>query len=180
MKDAKWSSQYPDLVDSEYSWFIPNEYTDNPSQLWLDWLLDAGSLTSRLKHLSKGCFDVLVLDESWCQADSDQVEQFKLRSEEQVWSRRVVLKGFGEPWIVAHTSIPASSLEGPLAKVLNLSEQPLGELLFTEPSMVRGAIYICRTKTGWGRRSQFFLFNRPMIVAEYFLDDFINKVHAGT
>lgn len=178
MHNISWSQAYPDLIDTDYKWFIPNEYTENPSQLWLDWLLDGGSLTSRLKHLSKGVFDVQVLDESWSQADSDQIKQFKLKPDERVWSRRVVLKGMGRPWVVAHTSISEQSMAGRLSSVLSLNDQPLGELLFSEPSMVRGAIYICRTQTGWGRRSTFFLYNQPLVVAEYFLNDFINRVNA--
>lgn len=175
MNTTTWKTRYPDLDDAGFSWFLPNENTNNPPDLWLDWLLDPGSLTSRLRHLSKGDFQVEVLEENWAQPDQGQLDMFNL-PEEEIWSRRVLLRGFRQPWVVAHTSIPKSSMDSPLKKVLDLNEKPLGELLFIEKDMSRGPIYICKTKTGWGRRSKFFLYQQPLVVAEYFLESFIKTV----
>jgi chorismate--pyruvate lyase len=54
--------------------------------------------------------------------------------------------------------------------VLELNEKPLGEYLFSHPDLIRSSIDITPTAgDSWGRRSLFYLFEKPIMVAEFFL-----------
>lgn len=91
-------------------------------------------------------------------------------SDHKFWSRKVVLVGNNTPWVLAHTLIPEFSLTGPLKRVLELNEKPLGEYLFSHPDLIRSGIDITPTADNtWGRRSLFYLFEKPIMVAEFFL-----------
>ena len=174
-----WQHRYPDLCDDEFKWYLADSTQQDCriTDIWLDWLTDSGSLTRRLRQLSEDSFSVEVLEEIWIVPTKDQLKTLGL-SENQVkrlWSRRVVLKGMNQPWVVAHTLIPDTAFHSPLQRILELRNQPLGELLFTEPGMQRSPIEICRTQTGWGRRSIFTLYNQPLLVAEYLLPALIKQ-----
>ena len=101
--------------------------------------------------------------------------------------REVVLYGNAQPWVFARSILPLSTLTGRLRKLRQLSNQPLGELLFKDPSMCREPVQYARFDAGnnllpqstvsmdqvsWGRRSVFRLDNKPLLVAEVFLPDF--------
>ena len=127
------------------------------------WLFDDGSLTRKLIALSKDQFEVQVLQ------------------------RDVVLKGRGRPWIFARSILPMTTMTGRLAGLRNLSNQPLGELLFQDPSMTREPLETAYLPARvlsvpaplaagddrlWARRSVFFLDQKPLLVTEVFLSEF--------
>ncbi len=161
--------RFPDLNDRSYRW-LPQSclYTVSDTR-WKSWINDQGSLTERLCKLSKDNFHVEVLNEGWIAGHRLGTQTCGGKTNEPYWSRKVVLWGNNQPWVVAHSLVPASSLRSPLGIIKTLKNKPLGALLFTTPGMKRGEIEFTRTHTGWGRRSQFYLFNRPLLVAEYFL-----------
>lgn len=77
---------------------------------------------------------------------------------------------------MAHTLVPKHSLFSPLKEVLELNTRPLGEYLFSHPDLVRTGMEISPYRSGiWGRRSLFFLFNKPIMVAEFFLPQLIAR-----
>ena len=93
--------------------------------------------------------------------------------------REVLLYGAGQPWIYARSIMPLKTLTGRLKKLAQLNNQPLGELLFKDPTMRRETVQfahfdpISSSETSvWGRRSVFRLDNKPLLVAEVFLPDF--------
>lgn len=92
-----------------------------------------------------------------------------------MWSRKVVLLGRGQPWVTAHTLVPASSLRGSLRRLRYLDEQPLGQFLFRQPSLRRGQLELAPTGEGWGRRSLFYVEGKPLLVAEFFLPALIGR-----
>lgn len=170
-----WKAEFPDLMDEDYCWTLPQDATQLPSNLWLDWMLDSGSLTKRLQRLSQGTFNLGVLEECWQAARPKQVAALGVSSAEHLWSRRVVLRGGDVSWVVAHSyiagelSVQAAAKATSIEAILALGDRPLGALLFEHPAMKRGPIEICKTRTGWGRRSRFTLDGTPLVVAEYFL-----------
>lgn len=98
-----------------------------------------------------------------------------LAAEHRFWSRKVALVGGNTPWVLAHTLIPEFSLSGPLGRVLELNEKPLGEYLFSHPGLIRSGIDITPLAGGaWGRRSLFYLFEKPIMVAEFFLPSILD------
>ena len=64
------------------------------------------------------------------------------------------------------------TLSGPARALTHLGTKPLGAVLFNHPGVRRGPISVCLIERGiWGRQSVFFLYNKPLLVSEYFLED---------
>lgn len=162
----------PDISDLNFDWHSEGEHRSPPSAAWRRWLFDSGSLTKLLIQKSGGDFRVEVRDEEWLLHPMPAVRSCfgPLAASHRFWSRKVVLVGNNTPWVLAHTLIPEFSLTGPLKRVLELNEKPLGEYLFSHPNLIRSGIDITPMEdNSWGRRSLFYLFEKPIMVAEFFL-----------
>lgn len=137
------------------------------------WLLDPGSLTQRLMQTSRGDFRVERLHEGWGRATLSEARVLGISPRQKVWVREVHLLGCGEPWVFARSLIPFSTLRGRQRRLRNLGNTPLGAVLFQDTSMRRGPIETARVQyrnqSTWGRRSVFYLENRPLLVNEVFL-----------
>lgn len=166
------------LQSDQWRWQSLTEGDASIPSLALSWLGDSGSLTARLKSLSRNQFSVEVDHEEW-------VDQLPLSTralfgpvseDHRVWSRQVKLVGQGQTWVCAHTLLPEHSLASPLSEILRLQNKPLGEYLFNHPDLLRSAIDVtpCGADT-WGRRSVFFLFGKPIVVGEFFLPELLRK-----
>lgn len=125
---------------------------------------------------SNNRFRVELIAEEWI-----QIEQASLRSqfgpvnaEHRFWSRQVVLIGNDTPWVMAHTLMPEHSLCSPLKQVRELNTKPLGEYLFSHPDLIRSGLDIAAYGLDtWARRSLFYLFRKPVMVAEFFLPEIL-------
>ena len=162
----------PDISDSQFKWRSESECFSQLSDTWKNWLLDSGSLTQLLVEKSRGNFRVEVQSEGWTIVPQPAVRSRfgPLAAGHRVWSRKVVLLGNDIPWVLAHTLIPEVSLMSPLQRVLELNEKPLGEYLFCHPDLLRSGMDITHfAGSSWGRRSLFYLFKKPVMVAEFFL-----------
>ena len=169
------------LATASQHWALPDDPRVAEAIPFHPWLLDPHSLTARLQTLSRDNFAVSVVDESWQDVTQPELlERFGRKEEEngraQFWSRKVVLTGCDEPWVVAHTLVPR--VEGPssecglgaLGEILSLGSRPLGEWLFAQADMTRSPIELCRVdKHTWGRRSVFFTAAGTVMVIELFL-----------
>jgi len=159
-------------------WKAQHQLDAVPSLNCSQWLLDSGSLTARLKVLCAGGFSVEVIDELWTSLPD---REFRLRfgpiaPDHPFWSRRVILSGNGEPWVLAHTLIPEHALGDDLGQLVRLGEKPLGEYLFNQAGLTRSDIEINKIdEQSWGRRSWFFLNSKPILVTEYFLPSLLLK-----
>lgn len=154
-----------------------------------DWLFDAGSLTRRLRSACSGHFRVQVLRQGWSRPSRDEARLLKLRLDAWAWTREVQLLCNAQPWVFARTLIPAVTLRGRGRRLTRLGTRPLGEVLFTDPSVRRGPVKVARIGAGqplhqhafgrlvespatiWGRRSVFWIDGRPLLVCEIFLPD---------
>ncbi len=154
-----------------------------------DWLLDRGSLTSRLVKASGGEFRVRLLRQGWGRPLYSESQLLHMRRAEAALVREVELLGHGVPWVFARTLIPASSLGGAARRLANLGSKPLGAVLFSDPSMRRGPIQVARLQPRhplfvaatnslkqkpaelWGRRTLFYLAGKPLLVNEIFLPE---------
>lgn len=165
-------SVVPDISDSSLDWHSKGERQSHPSGAWQRWLFDSSSLTKLLIRKSAGNFRVEVRGEEWLLLPDSTVRACfgPLAAGHRFWSRKVVLVGNNTPWVLAHTLIPEFSLTGPLKRVLELNEKPLGEYLFSHPDLIRSGIELTPfAGNSWGRRSLFYLFEKPIMVAEFFL-----------
>lgn len=142
-----------------------------------NWLLDTGSLTQALRKKSDGDFSVRVLAEEWREFPRLGGEGLfgPVAKSHRYWSRQVVLLGRGIPWVSAHTLLPEHSLHSELKQVMELADRPLGEFLFSHPQLRRNRVQYSAVAEGcWGRRSLFYLFGKPILVAEFFLPSLID------
>ena len=175
-------------MHQEPSWRSLLSHSDRsvPKQ-WRDWLLDTGSLTQRLIDASDNKLSVQILNQRIDIPRFTEQRALKLPSKRLTLIREVVLLANSTPWVYARSIIPLTTLTGRLRKLRHLDNQPLGALLFRDPTMTRETVEVaCHTKTNaklpaalgdiqkslWGRRSVFRLDAKPLLVSEIFLPDF--------
>ena len=168
----------PDISDPSLLWQPIDQSGLDKSDLLYAWLSDTGSLTKRLKQASEDNFELDLVSEQWQSELPNEVRSLfgPVSLSHKFWSRKVCLKGRGEPWVKAHTLIPEHSLLSPLKTVMELNAQPLGEYLFNHPQLLRSGLDVTLLgRDTWGRRSLFYLFGKPILVAEFFLPALLEK-----
>ena len=176
-------------------WNLPsNDNLSGLSEILKDWLLDEGSLTARLKSHSLD-FKVHVIGEEK-QFCSEAEACAVINTGEPILVREVILYCDDVPQVFARSLLPLKSLTGNTEALAHLGEQPLGQVLFNNPSLQRQGLelssFAANSSVGllaksllnqteaeqnvknkvndlWGRRSIFILENKPLIVAEVFL-----------
>lgn len=160
---------------------------EQPPQKLLFWLQDTASLTQRLRDLSRGVFRVAVVAQGWQRPLRSERWALGISDHRLALVRQVVLLCHDRPTVFARTIIPATTLSGKERLLARLGTKPLGERLFADKSMVRGAVEVAvvsahhrlfcaaglpqarPAKRIWGRRSLFYLANKPLLVSEFFL-----------
>ena len=163
---------------------------DSPPRDLSDWLFNQDSLTKRLVAASAGEFQVQVLAQGFARPRPSEQRALNLPERQVALIRTVLLLGCGQPWVFARSIIPLTTLRGPYRFLRHLGSQPLGELLFSDPTMRRGDFELLRCKADelddtasalpvpgpdeilWGRRSVFYLNHKPLLVGEIFLPGF--------
>lgn len=162
-----------------------HELNNSIRETILDWLLEPSSLTARLKNLcSEFRVEVLGQQISTC---SELEANDDITVGEEVLVREVLLFCDNKPQVFARSLLPLKSLTGEEKKLAELGEQPLGQVIFNQPNLIRKGIEIgkftcpsslsnlisqldlCEQEPLWGRRSVFVLKNKPIMVAEVFL-----------
>jgi chorismate--pyruvate lyase len=153
---------------------------------WRDWLEDSGSLTRRLQDLCAG-FNVQLLASSRARPQLNEARAMGLRANHYAMVRHVYLRCANMPIVFARTVIPDSTLTGAERRLAHLGNKPLGAVLFADPHMQRSEVEMARLTAGhslfeiatsglpkkpshiWGRRSLFWLSDKPLLVNEIFL-----------
>lgn len=131
-----------------------------------------------------------VLSQMQAMPRLDEAQALAMQPREMAVIRQVLLMCGRQPWVFARTVIPVSSLRGKLQQLTCLGTRPLGEVLFADPGMRRGMVELAEILPGqavfaaatthtrhqpvsiWGRRSVFWLSDKPLLVSEVFLPDF--------
>jgi chorismate--pyruvate lyase len=160
----------------------------------LDWLLDKASLTKRLQSVCQGRFSVRVLSQGWERPMLNEAQALGIDPRRSALVRQVELLCDNTPWVCARTIIPRSTLSGPLRKLAHLKSQSLGAILFASPTMQRGEVEVSNISSSskthrliaqrgaklpeslWGRRSVFRVYDKPLLVCEFFLPA-MKKLH---
>ena len=130
-------------------------------QLWLD---DSTSLTAKLKQQFPD-FSVRVLSQQ--QATPHAHEVSAINTAKTCAVREVELLGKGEVVVFARSVIPVSD---DTKEILKIGSKPLGEVLFNNPNIERGAMQITQIGNIWGRRSTFTIGKTPLLVSEFFME----------
>lgn len=138
------------------------------SASWLDWLLLEDSMTKRFEQY---CTQVTVriVREGFISHDDSLPEAGLLPSDARYWLREIILCGDEDPWLLARTVVPESTLEGPELALQQLGSTPLGRYLFSSSSLTRDYIQVGRSEALWGRRSRLRLSGKPLLLTELFL-----------
>lgn len=177
----------------------PNKYPNR--DIWFDcrrfnqsqlpsyirtWILDMGSLTERLINTSNHNFEVQVLSQGWSRPRRNESQLLGLEPREMALVRETALLCHGVPWVFARSIIPLPILSGRLRYLRKYKNKPLGHLLFRDPYLHRSPYQLAAIDPGelpncldlveaptlWGRRSCFFLKDKPLLVSEIFLPSF--------
>ena len=149
----------------------------------LDWLFDSSSLTARLQRRCPGKFRVELISQKIEKPRLDEISILKLHHGDSALVRQVRLICADTSVVYARTVIPLSTLSGKERSYANLGNRPLGAMLFADRSMRRGQVMVSRLNesdalykhTGvaegeiWGRRSVFYVSEKPLLVSEYYL-----------
>ena len=153
---------------------------------WIFWLKEAQSLTQHLKALSDGNFAVKLLSHERGRPFRDERHKLDLGEWRYALIRQVLLLCHGEAVVFARTVIPFNSLSGKHRLLARLGTRPLGELLFSDKTMRRDEVEVAEFPVThpifrsssidaqgagaiWGRRSLFYLAEKPLLVSEFFL-----------
>ncbi len=157
-----------------------------PAEL-ISWLTDSGSLTQRLRAHNKNDFSVQILSTHWMKPLPDECLSLDIPLTEMAYQREVRLMNGERANVYARTVIPLNTFQAMKQRFNSLGNRPLGDLLFTDPSVKRGSIQIACLKPGqwlyemalleesfrpeclWGRRSHFYISDKQILVNEIFL-----------
>lgn len=155
-----------------------------------DWLTHRGSLTARLRDAFPS-LRVRVLRQQMLRAHADEARLLGLRADELAWVREVVLCAGEMPLVFAHSVLPRANVRGAWNLFAGLGARPLGEVLFTDPGISRGALHYRKLDSRhplnlaasralgralpalWARRSLFVRKQRGLLVTEVFLPDLL-------
>ena len=148
------------------------------------WLFDHNSLTKKLESQFND-FYIEVKQQVNIKPNTQLSPLFS--KEVKVLVREVFLHCEQKPVVLAQTEIPFSTLTEQQSELAEIGEQSLGNILFQDPSMLRGQIEVTEFKKGsffhqlatdlnqpvehslWARRSLFYINNKPLLVTELFL-----------
>ncbi len=141
-------------------------------------------MTARLKrHCAH--FEVLRLSESWY--NNEQHQLIRLLDDGMLFGREVLLCCDESPAVYAWTLIPETTIQATGHPLMQLADQPLGELLFKGskarrerlqlatfaqhelPPKVLRHIKLQSSEPLWGRRSMLYYQQHPLLVHELFL-----------
>ena len=153
------------------------------------WLFDSTSLTARLVAACSGKFRVEVISQGWQRPMLNEEQCLKIPANRHALVRQVYLYCDDTPWVFARTVIPHTTLRGKEKHLAHLQNKPLGAVLFADPTMRRSEVEVAEIKHGqrlyhtatarlnsepgsiWGRRSVFYLHDKPLLVSEIFLPE---------
>jgi chorismate--pyruvate lyase len=158
-----------------------------------DWLIGTDSLTRRLQDECGPRFGVALRGQRWQRPLPGERAVLALPDRAYALVRHVHLLCAGQALVFGRTVMPATTLRGARRRYASLGSRPLGAVLFSDASVVRGAIEVARIAPGgdlhaaafagldggpsgagpreeiWGRRSVFFVEGYPLLVSELFL-----------
>lgn len=157
------------------------------SEHLLTWLLEPSSLTAKLKQHCQS-FRVEVLGQKVESCDELEANEV-IQAGDKVLVREVILYCDDVPQVFARSLLPLSTLTDNEQQLAELGSQPLGQVLFNNPSLERKNLEVAcfdhnssvaklvntLSSNGdginqmWGRRSLFFIHQKPLMVAEIFL-----------
>lgn len=158
-------------------------------------LFDAGSLIKHLEKFSPEKISLSLEAQSWKKPYPDESKILNLRNGGYGFLRETFLTCNAKPWVYARTIIPPRTLLIS-RRLAYWGNKPLGFYLFADKLTYRGKIEIAKLKTStipyptlynlaieednilWGRRSIFYIKEKPLLLTEIFLPEAIKCIHS--
>lgn len=136
----------------------------------LSWLNESGSITSRIKSFSK--FKLKLLRDGPGKVDEIE-DDLIIANYEENNIREVVLYSNEKPLIYAKSIIPIETINLGLGVLGNLKENPLGDILFSDPKIKKKYMLFARFESNkkifFGRKGIYSVKGYPFSVCEIFL-----------
>ena len=157
------------------------------------WLQRPGALTGGLRQL--GRLDLRVIREYGCGAPADEATSLQLPTRAPVWVREIVMAIDGTDVVAARSLTPLAASHSVWQGIRRLMARPLADMLYHDRTITRSPFAICRLRSPvalqaalrlqdpvqaarndlLARRSVFWRYGQPLMVAECFLPAFWTK-----
>jgi len=150
----------------------------------VDWLLEQGSLTARIKNTFSEPFSVSVKAQGWAKPFLSDAQCLNQRPQVYGLVREVLLNIAGKPVVFARTTLPRNVAHD-LQDLTHLGTKPLGEVIFSYPDLQRVGLDLAKIDTRqlnpsmqehlaghsviWARRNTYQINKRVFLVSEFFL-----------
>ncbi len=132
------------------------------------WLSYKPSLTKRLREFTDNKITLHLIHEDWEVIDNNPS-----------WIRKIQWRLHNSCWIEANLQIPKTSINAETQCLLNTHKRPIGEQLFTEPSLQRSEFeffQILNYPNTWIRQSIFHFKQQPLTLKETFFPPFFKAI----
>ena len=152
------------------SWMSETKSLEVQNKEILSWLNESGSITSRIKSFSD--FKLKLLRDSPGEVDA-AVDDLIISNYKENNIREVLLYSDEEPLIYAKSIIPLETIRLGLDVLGNLKENPLGDILFSNPEIKKEYMLFSKfelnKKIFYGRKGIYTVRGFPFSVCEIFL-----------
>lgn len=157
---------------------------------------EKGSFTMHLAKYCKGKLRLELIKQSWQKPLIHEARQLKLRNGEYALVREIYFMCDDVPWVYARSIIPRKTLHGAQRRIVYLGTRSLGSYLFSLKTSYRDKMEIAKIPDNnklfslalknqggsseflWGRRSLFYIKEKPLLVNEIFLPGGIECINS--
>lgn len=152
------------------SWMSETKSLEVQNKEILSWLNESGSITSRIKSFSD--FKLKLLRDGPGEVDAAD-DDLIISNYKENNIREVLLYSDEEPLIYAKSIIPLETIRLGLGVLGNLKENPLGDILFSNPEIKKEYMLFSKfelnKKIFYGRKGIYTVRGFPFSVCEIFL-----------
>ena len=152
------------------SWISEIESLEVRNKEILSWLNETGSITSRIKSFSN--FRLKLLRDGPGEVDASE-DDLIISNYKENNIREVLLYSNEEPLIYAKSIIPLETIRLGLDVLGNLKENPLGDILFSNPEIKKEYVLFSKFESNkkifYGRKGIYTVRGFPFSVCEIFL-----------
>ena len=152
------------------SWMSDTKSLEVKNKEILSWLNEPGSITSRIKSSSN--FRLKLLRDGPGQVDAAE-DDLIITNYKENNIREVVLFSDEEPFIYAKSILPLETIRLGLGALGNLKENPLGDILFSNPEIKKKYMLFAKFESNkrifYGRKGIYTVKDYPFSVCEIFL-----------
>ena len=152
------------------SWMSETKSLEVKNKEILSWLNESGSITSRIKSFSD--FKLKLLRDGPGEVDASE-DDLIISNYKENNIREVLLYSDEEPLIYAKSIIPLETIRLGLGVLGNLKENPLGDILFSNPEIKKKHMLFAKFESNkkifYGRKGIYTVKGFPFSVCEIFL-----------